>query len=126
MSKPRSFRFSDEAEEIIGKQDDPKQFLEDLVLNKQREVKVPWLNLEARIDEVLEAVSKMPKPVKEQGDSTKKPKDCLVEITALEKERDEELKYCQDPDTAFGIHENYQAKIQSLWDEYHKLKELTN
>lgn len=47
--------------------------------------------------------------------------DILDEIKALEKERDDKLEYCQDQETATGLHDEYGYKIGKLWEEYRRL-----
>lgn len=44
--------------------------------------------------------------------------EILAEIKQLERQRDEELEYCQDPDTIKEVGDNYQKQIQALWEEY--------
>jgi prevent-host-death family protein len=46
--------------------------------------------------------------------------DIKRDIDALEAERHTELEFIQDPETITSIHNNHQAKIDTLWKEFHE------
>jgi hypothetical protein len=49
--------------------------------------------------------------------------DVLADIRQKEADRDEELRFCQDPAESKNIMERYLPEIRQLWLEYHTLKE---
>lgn len=61
MKIPKQFRLSEEACEILDKQDNATQFIEDLILGEVT-VPVPWLNLEKRIDDLSAEIKKIVLP----------------------------------------------------------------
>lgn len=57
MKSVYSFRFSDEVLKVLQTKDNPRKFVEDLILGKtpqESQQKIPWLDLERRIDELKE------------------------------------------------------------------------
>lgn len=71
MKIPKQFRLSEEACEILDKQDNATQFIEDLILGDVT-VPVPWLNLEKRIDDLSAEIKKLglaqPKEIQDVSD----------------------------------------------------------
>lgn len=61
MKSVYSFRFSDEVLKVLQTKDNPRKFVEDLILGKipqESQQKIPWLDLERRIDELRELMLK--------------------------------------------------------------------
>lgn len=48
--------------------------------------------------------------------------DVLADIREIESQRDEELRYCQDNETIKAVSEQYQDKLDVLWEEYNGLR----
>lgn len=61
MSKQYSIRLSDEAAEILDRQENKSQFVSDRLLNNQPAVSaVPWLELEFKLDTILSKLNTQP------------------------------------------------------------------
>ena len=121
MSRQFSVRVSDESGDILDKQDNKSQFVDDLILNKENIAinKVPWGNLEFQIHELKELLVSDKSPRNEGSTPAKPP---YLEVSDLERKRDEELEYVQDGELAKEIHQKYQLKIDALWANYHRSK----
>ena len=48
--------------------------------------------------------------------------EILLDIKELERQRDEELEYCQDDKEATRIGKEYKTQIDACWEEYHLVK----
>ena len=57
MKTNKSFRLSEEAVKVLDEQENATRYLEDLILGSSS-VPVPWLNLEFRIDQCQETLTK--------------------------------------------------------------------
>jgi hypothetical protein len=131
-----SFRLSDEVRAILEQQVNPVKFVEDLILGKTRIENVPWLDLEKRVDDVLQEVKKISTPKGVTGRVFEAPasseRDRFVEeapheaISRLEAERDEKLEFVQDPQEVRKIGEEYQAKIDEQWRIINERQENSN
>lgn len=148
MKISKTFRLSEEAVEILNKQDNATEFLEALIQDKYtRPLEVVPLQ---QLKELLEAwgpssVESKPllnrPPLENKNRDLKSPDlktafsptakrgktDVLEDIKTLELERDEELEFNQDPLEIRRVAQKYQEEINFLWNEYHELdKEEAN
>ena len=137
-SKPRSFRFSEEAESILEQQTDAKQFIESLITGthvRPLEV-VPLKQLKelletmgtpgAFIPENKTSAAELKKPENNLvGSATPKSrtmKDVLSDITRVERERDDILEWSQDPEEHRRVAADCNEKTTLLWAEWRELK----
>lgn len=70
----------------------------------------------AKIDDLIISEKSEATPQRDKG-------EILERIRKLEAERDEELRFCQDPDQSKAIDRTYRQRIDPLWAEFHRLKE---
>lgn len=112
-----SFRFSDKVLDVLQEQDNPRQFVEDLILGHKKMEVVPLSQLKALLDEYLkESQENIPLGVPQKkniASAARSKGDILNDIKALEAEKMEITS--QDPDDYIGINKN----IADLWKEYH-------
>ena len=128
-SKPRSFRFSDEAEKIISQQEDPKKFIESLITgNHVRPLEVVPVEqlvelLEDMLSKQIPALATPPQPqftntnVGSVPFYTRTKTDVLLDIEREKQNLQDLLEVNQDPKD----HAIKQQFIQELWNEYHAL-----
>lgn len=120
---------SEEANDKLNKQPNKSKYLEDLILDKASPAQSNSMleSIREIIKEELKAHSPQvansspPSPQKLEpvySSVPSEPAKIKLQISQLEAERDEELMYCQDPETIKEVHATYQLEIQSLWDQY--------
>lgn len=131
MKISKTFRLSEQAVEILNRQESPTQFLEDLILKqKSNSLNIQYITRDEVIELIEERVGGMQPEVSTTAlrvpisDLKKRAiPDILVDIDTLKRQCAEELEYCQDPETRHSIEDEYRNRIQALWDEYKALKE---
>lgn len=125
---------NEEAIDKLNKQPNKSQYIEDLILSGPTEQSNPvedyiiqsldYIKEKIGVDSfkvhssAVQKVSIPPvRPLRTTG-------TIINEIKELEKYRDEQLQYCQDPEEIQRIGSNYKEQTDTLWAEYHELKAL--
>lgn len=141
-TKPRAFRFSEEAEAILSKQQDPKLFIEQLITGTHvRPLEVVSLQqLRDLLDEYNQPLARplgaphVEAQIQEGGaqknivspTAKRSLGDIRNDISLKQQERDEAISESQDFSYSKELERKYNAEIEALWQEFHATKGATN
>lgn len=129
MKISKTFRLSEEAIDILNKQDNQAQYLENLILSKTNPApsnsmlesirEIIKQELKAHSPQVANSSPHSPQKIEPVYSSVpSEPAKIKSEINQLKIECDDKLEQCQDPQLAKRIATDYELRIQTLWDKY--------